>query len=212
MHTAKATQKRTPRPWRYTVEQYDRIAAGGVFDRQRVELIEGRIIVMAAQYEPHVAGVSLAARAAERAFGPGCWVRRQNPIRLGKRSKPEPDVAVVEGAENDYIDRGPPDKALLVIEVSDTTLRYDRGLKAAMYARFGVLDYWILNLIDRQLEVYREPIADASHRLGFRYSNVSVLKVGDVIVPLASKHATIAVADIMPRQPSHPSPPPPGHD
>jgi len=208
MHVSSVTQPPGPRLRRYTIAEYDRMAREGFFDGQRVELVEGRIIVMAAQYEPHVAGVSLAARAAERAFGPGYWVRRQNPIRLGKRSKPEPDVAVVVGSENDYIDSGAPENPLLIIEVSDTTLRLDRGRKAAMYAKYSVADYWILNIIDRQLEVHREPIHDPSHRSKFHYADVKALKLGESVAPLAAKDAHIPVADIMPKSPSKPQPRP----
>jgi Uma2 family endonuclease len=189
----------------YTIDEYDRMARDGFFGHQRVELVEGRIIVMAAQYEPHVAGVSLAARAAERAFGPGYWVRRQNPVRLGKYSNPEPDVAVVAGSEADYIDSGAPHNPVLIIEVSDSTLKYDRGRKAAMYAKSGVADYWILNIVDRQLEVHRDPIADAAHQFKFRYSDITVLRVDDVISPLAAQQTRIAVAEIMPRPPHDPA-------
>ena len=181
----------------------------GFFYRRRVELIEGRIFLMPPQYEPHVAGVTLAARAAERAFGPGYWARQQSPIRLGKRSKPEPDVAVVLGSPTEFIESGTPDNPLLIIEVSDTTLRYDRGRKAAMYAKFGVLDYWILNLVDRQLEVHRDPVPDPSHRFKFRYQSVTILSVDAFAAPLAASHAPIAIADMMPRQPLTAAPVPP---
>src|SRR5665213_305477 len=154
---------------RWTLREYDRLLAKGFFRNARVELIEGRIIKMAAQYEPHVASVSLTAKAVERAFGDGFWVRRQNPLRFGSRSKPEPDAAVVAGNENDFINSGTPTTALLVIEVSDSSLNYDRGRKASLYARYGIADYWIVNVVDRQLEVYRDPIADPLHRFRFRY-------------------------------------------
>lgn len=180
----------------------------GFFDSQRVELIEGRILRMPPQYEPHVAGISLASRAVEQAFGPGYWVRQQSPIRLGKRSKPEPDVAVVIGSENDYIDSGTPTNPLLIIEVSESTLRLDRGRKLAMYARHGIADYWILNLVDRQLEVYRNPVPDPTHVFKFRYSSVAVLHPGESVAPVAVPTAGVEVAQIMPRMPRTPQTPP----
>ena len=189
-----------PRSRRWTVEQYDRLAQLGFFRNERVELIEGRIITMSAQLEPHCAGVSLAGRALERAFGPGFWVRRQNPLQFSTRSKPEPDVAVVRGSEQDYIESGAPRTALLVVEVSDSTLRYDRGRKASLYAKNGIADYWILNLVDRQLEVHRDPIPDPAHRFRFRFRNVQILTLNDSVAALSCP-ASIAVAQLFPRQP-----------
>ena len=204
MHTVAETRLVGPKPYRYTVKEYDRIFDMGLFRGRRVELVEGRIILMAPQYEPHVAGVSLAARAVENAFGAGYWVRRQSPIRLGERSKPEPDVAVVTGSEEDYIDTGTPTNPLLVVEVSDATLRLDRDRKAAVYAKHRVADYWILNLIDRHLEVHRAPIADPTHRFKFRYSSIVVLRLGEFVIPIAAPSARIEIARMMPRMPSSP--------
>jgi Uma2 family endonuclease len=94
MKTIKAP---APRSFRWTVEKYDRLVAKGLFDKQRVELLDGRIIEMPPKLEPHVAGVSFSAQAVGRAFGDGFYVRREAPLRQGTRSKPEPDIAVVPG-------------------------------------------------------------------------------------------------------------------
>jgi Uma2 family endonuclease len=188
----------TPRPFRWTVEKYDRLARGGFFDGRRVELIEGRIIEMPPQTEPHVLGVTLARQAAAKAFGDGYYVRPPAPIRQGERSKPEPDVAVVLGNPRDYAQRDNPPGALLVIEISDSSLRYDRGKKASLYAKHGIADYWIVNLVDRQLEVHRDPVADRAHPHGCRYANIQILKAPASIAPLAAAQAAISVADLMP--------------
>jgi Uma2 family endonuclease len=201
MPLAKSALAPGPKPYLYTVADYDRMAGAGLFDRKRVELVEGRIFQMAAQYEPHVAGISLTARAVERAFGPGYWVRRQSPIKLGNWSKPEPDVAVVFGTEYDYLKRGTPTQPLLVIEISDTTLRFDRGRKAAMYAKHAVSDYWILNIPEFQLEVHRNPVADPVHKNQYRYTSLTILKSGESVSPLAAAHSRIAVSEIMPGHP-----------
>jgi Uma2 family endonuclease len=185
---------------RWTVGEYDQMQAAGYFGDRRVELMDGRIIEMSAQLEPHVAGVSLSAKALERAFGDKYWVRRQNPLTLGKRWKPEPDVAVVPGNENDYIDIGNPQSAFLVIEVSDSSLTYDRGRKASAYARHGITDYWIINLVDRQVEIHRGPILDALHRFKFRYERIQVLKSGQSIAPLALD-VPVDIANLLPRLP-----------
>lgn len=198
MHTATSAKHVGPKPYRFTVKDYDRMVDAGLFKRKRVELVEGRILLMAPQYEPHVADVSLAARALEKTFGAGYWVRRQSPIRLGTRSKPEPDVAAVIGSERDYLLSGTPTNPLLVIEVSDSTLRLDRGRKAAMYARHSVSDYWILNLVDRQLEVHRDPVADASHPFKFRYRNIVVLRLGEAVAALAAPSIPVSVAELLP--------------
>jgi Uma2 family endonuclease len=197
----RTAQTHDPKPYLYTVADYDQMASAGLFDRKRVELVEGRIFRMAAQYEPHVAGVSLASQVIEQAFGSGYWVRRQSPIRLGARSKPEPDVALVLGTEYDYLKSGTPTQPLLVIEVSDTTLRFDRGRKASMYAKHAVSDYWILNITDFQLEVHREPIADPAHKHHFRFASVTILTPDQSVPPLAASHVRIPVSVIMPRHP-----------
>jgi Uma2 family endonuclease len=186
-----------PRARRWTVEQYDRLTQLGFFQDERVELIEGRIITMSAQLEPHCAGVNLCGRALETAFGPGFWVRRQNPLQFA-RSKPEPDLAVVRGAEQDYIKLGTPRTALLVVEISDTSLRHDRGKKASLYAKYGIADYWIVNLVDRLLEVYRDPIPDPTHRFKFRFADVRILTLNDSVTALSSP-ASIPVAQLFPR-------------
>ena len=187
-----------PIPWRLTIERYDRMTELGWFNDQRVELIEGKIIQMPPQLEPHFAALNLAGAAARRAFGDGFYVRLQGPLLQGKLSKPEPDVAVVPGTERDYVAKGTPVDALLIIEVSDATLRYDRGRKASLYARHGIADYWILNLVDRQLEVHRKPIRDPAYRYQYRYASIQILKPGDSVSALAAPNSKITVAELLP--------------
>jgi Uma2 family endonuclease len=188
------TASRTRR-WNYT--EFVRLADLGFFRRQRVELVGGRIVQMAPQLNFHSIAIGLAERAAATAFGPAFWVRPQLPLRLGKWSGPEPDIAVVPGAPRDYLMTGHPCSALLIIEVSDSTLRYDRRTKAGLYARHGVADYWIINLVDRQLEVHRDPIRDPSHRFRHRYASMSVLKAGEIIQPLSAQNP-VNVHDLLP--------------
>jgi Uma2 family endonuclease len=87
---------------------------------------------------------------------------------------------------------------MLVIEVADTSLAFDRSSKASIYARAGIADYWIVNLIDRLLEVYRDPAPDAATSLGFAYRQRLTFGADDGVAPLAFPHATIAVADLLP--------------
>jgi Uma2 family endonuclease len=186
-----------PRRFRWTVADYDFATNKGVFRDRRMELINGRIIEMAAQHEPHLAGVSLAIGVLTSAFGSGFYIRPPGSLRQGRYSKPEPDVAVVPGTARDCAKRGTPSTALLVVEISDSSLSYDCGEKASLYAKNGIADYWIVNLVDRQLEIYRDPIPDPTHRYRYRYASVQILKARDTITPLAAPHAVISVADLL---------------
>jgi Uma2 family endonuclease len=198
-HSLHANRGAAPRAWRWTVDSYDRAASLGIFAGRRVELIEGRVFDMPAQHEPHVAAVVRCDRALEVAFGAGGYaIRRQAPVQFSKTSAPEPDIAVVPGSAEDYLRRGAPTSALLVIEVSDATLAFDRSVKLALYARHGIQDYWILNLVDWWLEVYRQPLRDRSAKRGYRYGQTTQVDADGTIAPLAKPDAFIRVADLLP--------------
>jgi Uma2 family endonuclease len=169
----------------------------GWFAHQHVELIEGQVIHMSPMGSEHATGVALAAKAVEQAFGTGYFVRWQMPFGVGEFSEPEPDVAVIAGDIRDYT-AAHPTSAVLIIEVADTSLAYDRTEKASLYAKAGVTDYWILNLVNRQLEVCREIVPDSEAPYGFAYANKTVLTVADQVTPLALSHITIAVVDLLP--------------
>lgn len=191
-------QSARPKTWRMTTEAYDRLVESGELEGHRVELIEGRIIQMPPQTEPHGVAMMLARRTLEVAFGAGYTVRPQLPLSLGLHSKPEPDVAVVEGSERDTLKGGTPTAAILVVEVSLATLQFDRSRKLALYARSGVRDYWIINLLDRQLEVYRRPVRAPDDKPRFTYKEKKVLKSKDSISPLAAPDALVRVRDLLP--------------
>jgi Uma2 family endonuclease len=186
--------------WRWTVAKYDRAYELGWFDGQRVELIEGRVVRMSPQLEPHVAAISIGMALLPKLFGEGFTVRCQAPLQFGLRSKPEPDFAVVPGEASTYLSQGCPTSALLVIEVSDKTLAYDRGRKAGTYATNGIQDYWILNLVDRQLEVHRRPVPTS--RRHFRHADVVVLKPEQQVSALMRPDLIIRVSDLLPKFPS----------
>lgn len=183
------------RRWNYS--EFMRLADLGFFRRQRAELIGGRIVEVAPQHNLHSIAIGLAERAAGAPFGAAFWVRPQLPLHMGKWSGPEPDIAVVPGEPRDYVATGHPKSALLIIEVSDTTLRYDRRTKAGLYARHGVADYWIINLIDRHIEVHRDPIRDPSHLFRHRYASIVVFKPGEIIQPLSAQRG-ITADDLLP--------------
>jgi len=188
-----------PRVHLWTREEYYRMAEIGLFQGKRVELLEGQVIEMSAMKSPHATAVTLTAEALRTAFGQGWFVRVQAPlaIAMGMGADPEPDLAVIEGEVRDYKDMHPK-TADLVVEVSDTTLRYDRKRKASFYARAWIDDYWIVNLKQRRLEVFRNPVPDALAPVGFKYRDKQIFKAGETVAPLAKPGAVMAVADLLP--------------
>jgi Uma2 family endonuclease len=185
-----------PRRLRWTAEEYYRLAELGFFRNRRVELIEGDIIQMSAVKPPHSISVELVDETFRIAFGPGYCYRIQQPIDLGRRTQPEPDAAILLGRPRDFTDH--PTTALLVVEVSDSSLRRDRTIKAHLYAQAGLADYWIVNLFDRQLEIHRNPGPDPDRAGRFRYAEVTIVPADGQASPLARPEALIAVADLLP--------------
>jgi Uma2 family endonuclease len=183
---------------RWTVEEFYRLLDLGFFDEQRVQLIEGVILQAGPQLNLHAVATALTADALRSAFGPAYWVRLQASLDLTPYSVPDPDLAVVTGAPRTHNVNQNPTSALLIVEVSLTTLAFDRRRKGSLYARAGIEDYWIVNLVDRHLEVYRNPAPDSSQRYGFGYADLNVLTPTDHATPLAAPQARIAVADLLP--------------
>jgi Uma2 family endonuclease len=182
---------------RWTRQEYDRLIEFGVLQEDDpIELIEGRLVVAEPQRDPHARAVELVAETLRRAFGRGWRVRVQLPLALGHDSAPEPDVSVVRGTPRDA-PSGHPTTAALVVEIADSSLPLDRGPKAQVYARAGIADYWIVNLIDRVLEVCREP-SWRGPRGRARYTAVETLGADATLAPLAAPDATISVADLLP--------------
>src|SRR5260370_25744423 len=124
----------------------------------------------------------------EKAFGPGFWIRTQAPLALPGDTEPNPDVSVVSGTREDYLQQHPA-TALLVVEVSDTTFRYDRKTKGSIYTAAQIADYWLVNLQDHQVEVYRKPIPDQSDELDFIYEAMPILKLGEALASLEPPHS-----------------------
>lgn len=179
-------------PHRFTREQYYQMADLGFFQDRRVELIAGEIFDMSPQSNSHVVALARCARALDRAFGDAFIVRSQANLRLGA-SDPEPDIAVTSLA--DSMAPLSPASALLVVEISLTSLAYDRTAKASLYAAAGIADYWIVNLSNNTVEVRRQPIADAAARFGHSYSHLATLSPPAQLGPLALPSAAIAIAD-----------------
>ena len=181
---------------RWTRQEYERLRAEGFFHpEERLELVEGEIIRMAPQGSAHATAISLCADVLRSACSPKYHVRVQMPLALTDDSEPEPDVAVVVGRPRDYREAHPT-AAALVVEVSDATLPYDRERKVNLYARAGIAECWIVNLLDRCLEVYRRPIQSGS--VNVRYVDRTVLSVQEKIAPLASPDRSSTVSDLLP--------------
>jgi Uma2 family endonuclease len=133
----------------------------------------------------------------DRVFGSAYHVRPQMPLSVGPHSEPEPDVTVVAGAVRDYTHRHPTE-AELVIEISESTLRFDRTTKASLYASASVPDYWIVNLVERVLEVHRQPVPDRDEMFGWRYASVGRFSPGESVSPVRAPDASIPIADLLP--------------
>lgn len=185
-------------PRRWSRAEYDRMIEHGLFhEEDRVELIDGEILTMAPQHSPHAATVMHVQKLLEAAFGPGFHVRVQMPLALDSTSEPEPDLAVVSGVALDYLGEHP-GRAALVVEVADTTLPFARRSKGSLYARAGIAEYWLVNLGDRLLEVYRDPAGDRAAPYGWAYRTNARLGAGDVAVPLGAPQTEVAVTDLLP--------------
>src|SRR2546428_944038 len=163
----------------------------------RAGLTVGDVLAMPPQGSLHATAVRLAEEALRAAFGAGYDVRVQMPLALDPSSEPEPDVAVVRGSPRDYRDAHPT-SALLVVEVAEATLGYDRDQKGSLYARAGVAEYWIVNLLDRRVEVCRDPTPEAQARYGWVYRSVRSYATGDQISPLTLPRATVPVRELVP--------------
>lgn len=194
----KPAKRRRVGSYRWTYTEYQRLAAVPGLFRHPVELVGGRILEMPPIRDLYAASVELCKRAFQQAFGSAFWIRDQVPLHLDHWSGPQPDLAVVPGGPRDYVGTGHPKSALLVVEVGDSTLRRDRKLKGPRYARAGYADFWIVNLVDRQVEIYRKPIADPSASIGWRYADVTILKPPATISPLAASQSALAMADLLP--------------
>jgi Uma2 family endonuclease len=183
---------------RWTRHEYERLIDHGFLDEDEpIELLDGLLLVKEPQHSPHRTSVLLVAKAVELAFGEGWFVQTQSPIILGHRSEPEPDVCVVRGSPRDYVDAHPRRPALIV-EVAQSGLRIARGRKAAVYARARIADYWIVNLVDRVLEVHREPARPGPARGRWGYAAIGTLGADAAIAPLAAPSAAMRVADLLP--------------
>lgn len=184
------------RPGPYTVEQYFRLAEEGVLGPDdRVELLEGVIVPMSPANPPHANEVAALTKLFVMALGDRALVRVQTTFVAGPMSAPEPDISVVPGTLGDYW-KAHPRAALLVVEVADSSLATDRLTKAALYARAGIPEYWIVNLRHGRVEVYRQPDATGLYR------DIRVAAEHETLTLVALPDVCLAVADLLAGRPA----------
>jgi Uma2 family endonuclease len=181
-----------------TRAEFETLMTTGVFaPEERLELLAGELVRREPVGTQHAVAVRLAQIAIERILPEGYDVRPQLPLALGEYDEPFPDLAVVQGSPRDYLNDHPT-TALLVVEIAETSLRTDRDIKGSLYAQAGIPEYWIVNLKERVLEVYREPAPDAKAVYGAAYRFKQVLTAGDAVQPLFQPAAPIAIESLLP--------------
>ena len=188
MQTAQTTH-------RFTIDDYYRMYEAGVFAaNQRVELIQGEIVDMSPIGSKHARCVTKCDKEIQVQLVKHDLMKRitvvvQNPLRLGPASEPQPDVMLVK--EKDYSEQHPgPEDVLLVIEVADTSLEYDRNVKIPLYAQAGIPEVWLVALVDDCLFAYREPSHDG-------YRSIERLERGQIISPVALAQIEIAINAVL---------------
>ncbi len=181
---------------RMTVNEYERLAESGILDDPQVELINGLLVKKMTKKPRHVSACEPVAGALEALLPEGWYIREQNPLPIPDYDEPEPNIVIARGSRGRYATRHPgPGDVALVVEVADTSLGKDRGEKSLAYGRGGVPVYWIVNLIDNQIEVYSKPDRNSGD-----YARYVVHAASDS-VPLEIENAEagrVAVSDVLP--------------
>ncbi len=180
---------------RITVDEYERIVAAGALENPSgVELIDGIMVDKMAKNAGHRWTTKEVLKALDNRLPPGWTSQKEEPVRIPAFDEPEPDVAIIRGSDADYRQRIPTSTDVgLVVEVSDSSLSVDRGKKLAAFATAGIPVYWIVNLVDRQVEVYSDPGVGA-------YQTCTIFKPGQTVPVVIDGQplAPIAVDDILP--------------
>lgn len=175
---------------RWTRQQYEQMVDAGVLTTDdRVELIDGQIVPMSPQNSRHATTTTQLVHPLMRMCPSTHHVRSQVPLALGEHSEPEPDVMVVEGPPDAYTDTHP-STAVLIVEVADASLSKDREQKRLLYAWHDIPEYWIVNLIDQHLEVYRDPASGD-------YKSKTTVERDDTVTPRFAA-ADLSVEDLIP--------------
>jgi Uma2 family endonuclease len=168
----------------------------GVLEGKWVILVDGELLDMPAPDLVHDAAVELVNAWLRTVFPVGYWVRVQMGMILGVNTDPVPDVALVPGGPRTLVQH--PHAAELVVEVANSSLPYDTGEKASLYAAAGIADYWVIDVINRRLHVFRGPQPNSNQKYGHGYAQAAVLTPADTVAPLAAPNSPVTVGDLLP--------------
>jgi Uma2 family endonuclease len=182
---------------RWTRAEYDRLIGLGMFEGERLELLDGWLVLREPQGTGHSAAIRRVLQVLRRTLGDGWQIDSQLPVALDDRSEPEPDVFVVPRDPNNYLDEHP-SHPLLIVEVAASSYRIDHEYKASLYARASLPEYWIVDLVHEAVEVHREPETSEAARHGWHYRSVETLRPPASVAPLLAPERSIAVADLLP--------------
>ena len=176
----------------FTVDEYHRMAEVGILpETHRFELVRGEIIEMAIPGSPHSGRVNRLTYLFVSRLGQAVIVSGQNPVALDAKSEPMPDLALLEPRSDFYTAAHPsPEDVLLVVEVSDTTVRYDSSVKASLYAEAGIPEYWLLDVNKDVLVVRVDPVAG-------EYRSVQILHRGEAVSPRKLPSTSFTIDEIL---------------
>ncbi|HLP89388.1 MAG TPA: Uma2 family endonuclease [Nostocaceae cyanobacterium] len=168
----------------FTVEEYNHLTELGFFgEDERIELIKGEIVQMSPKRTPHSVCVTLLVTELIQLLSGRAMVRGEQPIVISDLSEPEPDIVIVRKVQDNYLSSHPqPSDILLLIEVADTSSKYDQDVKLSLYAEAGISDYWIFNLVDYDLQCYKEPYQSTQGKFGYRHKSI-LLPNETIILP-----------------------------
>jgi Uma2 family endonuclease len=182
----------------WTRVEYARLIDLGMFQPdERLELLDGQLVLREPQSSRHAAAIRRVLAALRPALGEAWQLDSQLPISLDDVSVPEPDVAVVPRDPGAYREAHP-SRALLIVEIADSSYRIDHEYKAGLYARARVPEYWVVDVVRETLEVHRRPAASDTAPTGWRYEAVAVLRPPASLAPLIAPDRLLAVADLLP--------------
>ncbi len=184
---------------RFTVDEYQQLAELGFLKASdRIELINGEIVYMAAKGVAHEVCITRLCRELPKCIDDAITIRCQSPIEIYPFSEPEPDFAFVRNRTDDYISGHPKSTdILLVIEVSDSSITYDQTTKLLLYAENNIADYWIFNLLDRVLECYSDPYQNEYGKWDYR-SKKAYLPADSVTIPGLLEAKAISLEKVFP--------------
>jgi Uma2 family endonuclease len=187
-----------PKTRRWKRVEYEHLVELGVFQPgERLELLDGLLVVREPQGTRHAAAIRRVVAALHAALGDAWQIDSQLPVALDDDSEPEPDVAVV-ARDPDAYRHAHPSQPVLIVEISESSYRIDRDHKASLYARARVRDYWIVDVVGGSVEIHREPAESSEAPYGWQYRSVTILRPPATVAPLVAPPSTIAVAALLP--------------